>query len=135
MPHLLLMTRLHLMLPQVPLAQASPVFDSPPASPASSGDSPFCSQVHLRIWILLVPPQSLLAARINLRIWILLVPMTHRSSTICTNLCPSRENREIEALFEPTQLNTEPFTVTDINKQTGEYITIDINNDYEILYI
>ena len=37
------------------------------------------------------------------------------------------ENREIEALFEPTQLNTEPFTVTDINKQTGEYITIDIN--------
>ena len=37
------------------------------------------------------------------------------------------ENQQITLMFQPTELNTEPFTVTDINKRTGEYITIDIN--------
>ena len=39
----------------------------------------------------------------------------------------ARELHEIAALFEPTELNTEPFTVTDINKENDQYITIDIN--------
>ena len=37
------------------------------------------------------------------------------------------ELHQIAVRFQPTELNTEPFTVTDINKRTGEYITIDIN--------
>ena len=82
MPHPFLIARMHLGLPQLPhpFLIARMHLRLPLVT-----QSLLTARFHLRIWNLLVP-QSLLAARINLRIWILLVPMSHRISTICTNL-------------------------------------------------
>ena len=50
------------------------------------------------------------------------------SASLGSNVPDQDEGEEsIETLFKGTELNTEAFTVTDINKRTGEILTIDKN--------